>query len=72
MFNLHTCRRENIFIIVDFARPQEGEAVKFVEELAAEVGSRLQALGMKGRTLTLKLKVRRPDAPVETAKYLGR
>ena len=51
---------------------QDPEAVKFVEELAAEVSSRLQAIGMKARTLTLKLMVRRPDAPTETAKFMGR
>ena len=51
---------------------QEGEAEKFVEELAVEVSSRLQAIGMKGRNLTLKLMVRRPDAPAETAKFMGR
>ena len=53
-------------------RHQDTEAVKFVEELAAEVSSRLRGIGMKGRTLTLKLMVRRPDAPAETAKFMGR
>ncbi|KAK3580894.1 hypothetical protein CHS0354_008176 [Potamilus streckersoni] len=49
----------------------DSEAVKFVQELAEEVQSRLRNIDMKGKTITLKLMVRRPDAPRETAKFMG-
>ena len=41
-------------------------------ELSGEVQSRLNKLGLKGKTITLKLKVRAPNAPKETAKFLGK
>lgn len=42
-----------------------------MEDLATEVSNRLKSVAMKGQTLTVKLMVRRPDAPLETAKFLG-
>ncbi|XP_076319010.1 DNA repair protein REV1-like isoform X2 [Tachypleus tridentatus] len=47
------------------------EAVEFIKELSMEVHQRLQKVGMKGRSITLKLKIRKKDAPVETAKFMG-
>ncbi|XP_050719708.1 DNA repair protein REV1-like isoform X2 [Eriocheir sinensis] len=47
------------------------DAYKFISELAAEVESRLLAIKMKGKCITLKLKIRAKDAPVETAKFMG-
>ncbi|XP_013790615.2 DNA repair protein REV1-like isoform X2 [Limulus polyphemus] len=47
------------------------EAVEFIKELSLEVHQRLQKVGMKGRSITLKLKIRKKDAPVETAKFMG-
>ncbi|KAL3841317.1 hypothetical protein ACJMK2_019479 [Sinanodonta woodiana] len=49
----------------------DSEAVKFVQELAEEVQNRLRNIDMKGKTITLKLMVRRPDAPRQTAKFMG-
>ncbi|GIY76070.1 hypothetical protein CEXT_772421 [Caerostris extrusa] len=43
----------------------------FIDELALEVQMRVKNLGCKGRSLTLKLMVRKSDAPVETAKFMG-
>ncbi|XP_064611055.1 DNA repair protein REV1-like [Liolophura sinensis] len=50
---------------------QDSDAVKFLGELAEEVHNRLEKTHSKGKSITLKLKVRREDAPVETAKFLG-
>ena len=46
--------------------------MKFLEELSDEVCNRLKQLNKKGKTITLKLMVRRRDAPTETPKYLGK
>lgn len=43
----------------------------FIHELAKETSSRMQKIKAKGKCLTLKVKVRQPDAPVQTAKFLG-
>ncbi|XP_071489120.1 DNA repair protein REV1-like [Diadema antillarum] len=50
---------------------QESDAVKFVEELTSEVHQRLKSIDMLARSITLKLKVRSPDAPKETSKFMG-
>ena len=50
---------------------QDVEAVRFLQELSEEVCQRLKNIHMKGRSVTLKLMVRREDAPTETAKFLG-
>ncbi|XP_072174849.1 DNA repair protein REV1-like [Diadema setosum] len=50
---------------------QDGDAVKFVEELTSEVHQRLKSIDMQARSITLKLKVRSPDAPKETSKFMG-
>ena len=47
------------------------EVEKFLEELAGEVHNRLVKVDRKGKQITLKVKVRRQDAPRETAKFLG-
>lgn len=39
--------------------------------LSEEIQRRLEAAGMKGKRLTLKIMVRKPGAPVETAKFGG-
>lgn len=41
-------------------------------EIAEEVRNRMERIKVKGKTITLKLKVRAEDAPVETAKFLGK
>ena len=51
---------------------QENEAVRFLEELSEEVCNRLKSINMKGKSVTLKLMVRREDAPKETSKFLGK
>ncbi|CAL1536465.1 unnamed protein product [Lymnaea stagnalis] len=50
---------------------KESEALRFLQDLSLEVKRRLDAIKVKGRSITLKLMVRRPDAPVETAKFMG-
>ncbi|CAG2235935.1 REV1 [Mytilus edulis] len=47
------------------------DADKFLTELAEEVCTRLKKINMKGKTVTLKLMIRREDAPKETAKFMG-
>ncbi|XP_062595150.1 DNA repair protein REV1-like [Saccostrea cucullata] len=47
------------------------EADKFILDLSQEVHNRLHEIGMKGKSVTLKLMVRREDAPQETAKFMG-
>ncbi|XP_068226891.1 DNA repair protein Rev1-like isoform X1 [Palaemon carinicauda] len=49
----------------------QDDVTRFMKELAAEVESRLNAVNLKGKCITLKLKVRAKDAPVETAKFMG-
>lgn len=43
----------------------------FMFQLAGEVSKRLSAIGMLGRSLTLKIMKRDPNAPVEPPKFLG-
>lgn len=43
----------------------------FLQRLAAELSRRLVDIDMAGSTVSLKLAIRHPDAPVEPAKYLG-
>ncbi|XP_014250189.1 DNA repair protein REV1 isoform X2 [Cimex lectularius] len=43
----------------------------FLRNLSQEVSNRLEAVMMKGRSITLKLMVKSKEAPEETAKYLG-
>uniref|UniRef100_A0A8C9VLU8 DNA repair protein REV1 n=1 Tax=Scleropages formosus TaxID=113540 RepID=A0A8C9VLU8_SCLFO len=50
---------------------QVAEAESFLTKLSQEVQRRLQAAGLKGRRITLKLMMRKPGAPVEPAKYGG-
>nr|CAI5829294.1 unnamed protein product [Callosobruchus analis] len=47
------------------------ECYAFLQSLSEEVYNRMTAVNMTARGLTLKLLVRAPEAPVETAKYLG-
>jgi len=49
----------------------EQEMYKFTQELSGEVSKRMQDINVRGRSLTLKLKVRAKDAPVESAKFMG-
>ena len=47
------------------------EAESLISNLAAEVERRAEEANVLGGTITLKLKIRRPDVPMETRKYLG-
>lgn len=49
----------------------EDEARKFFQNLSQEVVKRLKSAGMRGRRVTLKVMVKRPEAPTEPAKYGG-
>ncbi|XP_044289663.1 DNA repair protein REV1 isoform X1 [Varanus komodoensis] len=54
---------------IRFTQPQEAEA--FILSLSEEIQCRLEAAGMKGKRLTLKIMVRKAGAPVESAKFGG-
>ncbi|NWR73960.1 REV1 protein, partial [Centropus unirufus] len=54
---------------IRFTQPKEAEA--FLLSLSEEIQRRLEAVGMKGKRLTLKIMVRKAGAPVEPAKYGG-
>uniref|UniRef100_A0A8C9LQI6 DNA repair protein REV1 n=1 Tax=Piliocolobus tephrosceles TaxID=591936 RepID=A0A8C9LQI6_9PRIM len=54
---------------IRFTQPKEAEA--FLLSLSEEIQRRLEATGMKGKRLTLKIMVRKAGAPVETAKFGG-
>lgn len=43
----------------------------FLKQLCAEIHTRLTEIRAKGKTITLKILVRAPEAPVETAKFMG-
>ena len=43
----------------------------FIAQVTQEVHERMDRINVKGKTITLKLKVRAKNAPVETAKFLG-
>uniref|UniRef100_A0A5S6QHI2 DNA repair protein REV1 n=1 Tax=Trichuris muris TaxID=70415 RepID=A0A5S6QHI2_TRIMR len=47
------------------------ETVAFVKKLSGEVAERMHKQGVEGKTFTLKLMIRAPDATVETMKFLG-
>ncbi|KAG8737367.1 deoxycytidyl transferase [Ceratobasidium sp. 414] len=46
-------------------------AEKFLYGLGKEVSDRLKAINKRGRTLTLKIMKRHPDAPKEASKFMG-
>ncbi|KAI5117254.1 hypothetical protein M0805_006417 [Coniferiporia weirii] len=47
------------------------QAQAFMFQLSEEVARRLDAIEMRGRTLTLKIMKRDPEAPIEPPKFLG-
>ena len=47
------------------------QANKFIRELCEEVTKRLKNVDSFAKTITFKLKIRSPDAPKETSKFLG-
>ncbi|XP_078204828.1 DNA repair protein REV1-like [Callithrix jacchus] len=53
---------------IRFTQPKEAA---FLLSLSEEIQRRLEATGMKGTCLTLKIVVQKPGAPVETAKFGG-
>ncbi|MEE6470423.1 hypothetical protein FKM82_008964 [Ascaphus truei] len=54
---------------IRFSQAKEAEA--FLMNLAEEIQRRLEAAGMRGKKLTLKIMVRKAGAPLEPAKYGG-
>ncbi|KAI0668358.1 DNA repair protein [Trametes maxima] len=54
---------------IRFENNEQAEA--FVYQMAEEVSRRLESIEMRGRSLTLKIMVRDPSAPVEAPKFLG-
>lgn len=49
----------------------DADATAFLHELSKEVAKRLSLCGARGRTVTLKLKRRKANAPVDPPKFLG-
>ncbi|KAF7327651.1 hypothetical protein MKEN_00344500 [Mycena kentingensis (nom. inval.)] len=47
------------------------EAETCIRTIAEEVANKLEAAGKVGRSITLKIMKRHPDAPVEAPKYMG-
>uniref|UniRef100_A0A1E1X5I4 DNA repair protein REV1 n=1 Tax=Amblyomma aureolatum TaxID=187763 RepID=A0A1E1X5I4_9ACAR len=47
------------------------DMLKFIGQLSTEVEKRLIEAGVQGRTITLKVKVRQKDAPLNPPKYMG-
>lgn len=54
---------------IRFTQPKEADA--FLLSLSEEIQHRLEAAGMKGKRLTLKVMVRKAGAPIEPAKFGG-
>ncbi|XP_076989976.1 DNA repair protein REV1 isoform X3 [Tamandua tetradactyla] len=54
---------------IRFTQPKEAET--FLLSLSEEIQRRLEAAGVRGKRLTLKIMVRKPGAPVESAKFGG-
>ncbi|KAG8907971.1 deoxycytidyl transferase, partial [Tulasnella sp. 417] len=54
---------------IRFENNEQAEA--FVMNLGTEVSKRLKAVSKRGRFMTLKIMVRKADAPLEAAKFLG-
>ncbi|KAI0648432.1 hypothetical protein C8Q79DRAFT_906130 [Trametes meyenii] len=54
---------------IRFENNEQAEA--FVYQMAEEVSRRLESIEMRGRSLTLKIMVRDPGAPIEAPKFLG-
>nr|XP_028583712.1 DNA repair protein REV1 isoform X1 [Podarcis muralis] len=54
---------------IRFTQPKEAEA--FLLSLSEEIQRRLEAAGMKGKRLTLKIMARKAGAPIEPAKFGG-
>ncbi|XP_064460613.1 DNA repair protein REV1-like isoform X2 [Ornithodoros turicata] len=50
---------------------QEDDMNSFIAQLSKEVEKRLHEAKVRGRTITLKLKVRSKEAPIEPAKFMG-
>ncbi|EIN07940.1 hypothetical protein PUNSTDRAFT_135458 [Punctularia strigosozonata HHB-11173 SS5] len=48
-----------------------GQAEHFIYQMAEEVARRLDAIHMRGQSLTLKILKRHPEAPVEAPKFMG-
>ncbi|XP_058062860.1 DNA repair protein Rev1 [Anopheles bellator] len=49
----------------------EQEVDRFMRQLTAEIHRRLLDLRQRGKIVTVKLLVRSPEAPIETAKFMG-
>ncbi|XP_049541118.1 DNA repair protein Rev1 [Anopheles darlingi] len=49
----------------------EQEVDRFMRQLTEEIHRRLMELRQRGKLVTVKLLVRAPEAPVETAKFMG-
>ncbi|XP_059613609.1 DNA repair protein Rev1 isoform X2 [Phlebotomus argentipes] len=50
---------------------KKSELEIFLRQLSEETSKRLHEVGLKGKSVTLKLMIRAQDAPVETAKFMG-
>ncbi|XP_055530606.1 DNA repair protein Rev1 [Wyeomyia smithii] len=49
----------------------DSEVERFMKQLCEEIHKRLNEIEKRGKLITVKLLIRSPEAPVETAKYMG-
>ncbi|OQV24114.1 DNA repair protein REV1 [Hypsibius exemplaris] len=71
VFNHTTRKSVSAEINYGMRMTQFDEFKTFFEELSREVETRLHTARVRGQTLTLKLLLRHPDAPVEPEKFMG-
>ncbi|XP_062553365.1 DNA repair protein Rev1 [Armigeres subalbatus] len=50
---------------------EEAEVERFMKQLSEEIHKRLTDIKKRGKVITVKLLVRSPEAPIETAKFMG-
>jgi len=64
-------RQELIHIQYGIRFEKDDQVESFIHQMSEEVARRLDAIDMKGRSLTLKIMKRDPSAPVEAPKVCG-
>ena len=67
----HLDRQELIYIQYGIRFEKDDQVESFIHQMSEEVARRLDAIDMKGQSLTLKIMKRDPSAPVEAPKVCG-
>lgn len=68
-----TAERKSISVDINFGIrfKDTSEAETLLNSMSEELQKRAEKAGVSGNQITLKMKIRKQDAPVETKKYLG-